>query len=323
MQSRYLIGLIGVTACICTSCAQQDGSQEIVVETTFVHTYGVEVPPQDWNERGKNGQVISTLSNGVQVSNSYSGGILEGETSYTFPYRTNIQKIDTYANNAVTRSVEFYPSGAPRQETTYLADGQRQVRSWYENGAPQNIETYDSNGLLTKGESFDLQHHRESWVDGNEGMRVVRDEYGQLVSRDTIQNGVMTYRTTYHANGAPKSISPYSNSGMVHGVLKTYLPDGEPDTVEEWVDGKQQGITIVFRNGEKYAEISYVNGVKNGLERHFLDGDLVVEEITWKDNLKHGPAMSYVGETMVSEWFYQGKPVTKGNYEILIRSLTE
>lgn len=303
-----------------TGCARNQGVPIEVVDETYIHHYGVEVPKQDWASRGQNGKVVATLTNGVTVTKTYAGGVLNGETTYTFPHVSALDKSETYANNILIKEVNYYSSGSPRQEIDYPKEGGKRLITWYESGAPKSIENYNIEGVMTSGEYHDIKHQMDSWVDSGEGMRVVRDAYGQLISRDTIQNGIMASRTTYHPNGAPHEITPYSK-GVVDGVRKSFLPAGEPNTIEEWMDGKQQGITVLFRNGEKYAEVPYSNGNKDGIERHYRDGTVVVEEIYWRDGKLHGPSTIFVGDTNRTQWYYFGEPVTKGNFDIRIRSL--
>ncbi len=63
---------------ILTSCALKDTEREMyrVVDEKYVHKYGLNVPQNDWQSRGENGQVISTLDNGVIVTKMYHSGIL-------------------------------------------------------------------------------------------------------------------------------------------------------------------------------------------------------------------------------------------------------
>lgn len=316
---------IGITATavlmVSSGCTtKQETDNCCVIDKTYVHKYGVAVPPEDWTTSGRNGKVISTLKNGVVVTHNYVAGRLEGDTSYSYPYSEVTEKVESYQKNTLVRDVIYYSSGAPRQETIYQPDGSRTVSSWYETGTPATLERYDGNDLLFEAEYSNTFHQTESSVNNREGLRIVRDQYGQLVSHDEIRDGLMVLQTTYHQNGTPEEIIPFVNSA-VSGKKRTFLPGGEPDTIEEWSDGSQEGVTIVFKNGEKFAEITYSNGAKNGTERRYRNGSLLVEEITWQDNLKHGPETVYVSDGAKTEWFFQGKPVTKGNFELSSRSI--
>lgn len=313
---RYIaIGFIAATCFVTTACNRTPRNVGCdVVEETYVHKYGVPVPQQDWQARGEHGQVISTLKDGVIVTKQFNGGILDGDTTYTFPHSNLIEKIQTYSKGTLTKETLYYHSGVPMQETLIQANGSKNVKIWYENGSPKNIEDYDTAGLLTQGQYYDGRNQLEARIDNGEGIRHMRDAYGQLLSKDTIQGGVLTTGTTYHPNGSPKEITPYVK-GVVEGERRTYLPAGEPNTVEQWVGGKQHGATVQYQNGEKVSEATYVNGSKTGLERHYRDGSEVIGEISWKSDQKHGPSTSYAGENPQTEWFLQGKPVSKAKFD--------
>lgn len=315
-----LLVVAGLSVTACNRTPRNVGYD--VVEETYVHRYGVPVPQQDWEARGEHGQVISRLKDGVIVTKQYNAGILEGDTTYTFPHSNLIEKVESYNNNTLTKETLYYHSGVPMQETDFAADGSKHVKVWYENGSPKSIEDYDAAGLMTLGQYLDGRNQLEARIDNGEGVRHMRDAYGQLLSKDTIQGGVMTTRTTYHQNGSPKEIIPYSN-GIVDGELKTFLPGGEPNTIEQWVSGKQHGITTQYQNGEKVSESTYVSGVKTGIERRYHNGDEMISEIMWKNNLQHGPTVSYVGATPHTEWYHQGKPVSKAKFDSLMGALAQ
>jgi antitoxin component YwqK of YwqJK toxin-antitoxin module len=285
-----------------------------IVEETYVHRYGVAVPPEDWTEKGQSGKVITTLKNGVVVSKSIASGILEGETTYSFPHSEVIQKVESYSQGTLKRFVVYYYSGKPAHEVV-LNDNSRQITRWYENGVPQSLERIANDKLLS-GEYFTVKNQQEAQVIDGKGTRIQRDHYGQHVSTDTIQNGEMVLCTTCHSNGAPKELTPYRNR-VVEGELKSYLPAGEPNTTEMWVGGKKEGITIVYQNGEKFAEVPYISGTKQGVERRYRDGHHVIEEISWVNDQRHGPSYAYIGDVIKTDWYYQGRLVTEKTFELL------
>lgn len=316
MRYRIFFGLM-TTACIITSCAVHQESQPYeIAEQTYVHKYGTPVPSHDWISRGEHGKIISTLNNGVVVSKAYVAGVLDGETTYTFPHNNTVEHVEIYSQGRLTKNTTYYQPGAPCEEALYNPDNSKNITIWYENGTPKGREFYDQAGCLVNAEYYDINHQKDSWVSSGEGLRIVRDQYGQVFSKDTIKDGLMTVRTTDHQNGIPKDIVPYHH-GVIEGTLKRFLPGGEPSMIEEWMGGRQNGLTIAYQNGEKYAEILYVDGVKTGIERHFRDGYIVVEEISWSADRKHGPSIKYIGSTPKTDWYFQGKPVTKGNFDAM------
>lgn len=319
MIYKELLILASLTAVI-SSCGRYQQSNDATVQRTYVHRYGVEVPPGEWVERGADGEVVSTLNTGVVVTRSYSGGVLHGETRYTFPHSDSIAKKETYNQENLTKDVAYYSSGTPMKETRHEAEG-KTITTWYEVGTPRSIEEYDAQDKLVHAEYYDIHHEEEARVDAGTGTRIIRDPYGNKVSTDAIKDGAMITRTLYYPNGAIKSITPYQD-GVVQGKRKTFFITGEPQTIEEWAADKQQGITLAYQNGEKQAEILYVNGLKNGLERRFRDGATVVEEISWKDDQQYGPSTRFVGNTAQTQWYYYGQPVPKPKFDMLVGSLS-
>lgn len=317
MRSKVGLSLLATLCCCTTACnrTQPDPNYE-VIEETYIHKYGVCVPHDDWEARGEHGQVISTYKNGVTTTKSYTGGVLEGNTSYTHPHSDIVEKVETYSNGKVVKEEVFSQSGVPVQETLFQEHGKKSITFWYENGSPRSVEDYDSAGLLDSGKYYDAHHQLDGVVANGEGMRYMRDIYGQLVAKDMIQKGEMTSRTTYHPNGAPNAVTPYRN-GMITGERRTYHPAGEPNTIEEWVGGKQEGMTTQFQNGEKYAEVPYIAGTKVGVERRYRNGTDVVKEIAWKNDQQHGPTTTHIGDTKQVQWYYKDKPISKGNFDNL------
>jgi antitoxin component YwqK of YwqJK toxin-antitoxin module len=318
MRSLKLIGLSAAAASLIVGCVNQS-NDFYVVEETYLHKYGVELPPDDWMARGQNGQVVCMLANGVTVTKTYVNGMLHGDTIYTFPHSSVPEKKVSYANNRLIKETLFYRSGTPKEQVSFLPEESKEIVKWYENGVPESVERMEKDRLV-EGEYYNMQHEDEGFVEAGEGSRVCHDSFGQILYCDTIEEGNVVLRTTYYPNGSPKEKISYVH-GEIHGLYKRFHPAGEPDSIEEWQAGKQQGMTVVFQNGEKFAEVPYQNGLKSGVERRFRDGTQIAEEITWRDGVKHGPSISYIGKTPTTQWYYQGKPVTKGNFDILIRSL--
>lgn len=301
--------LVFLASCTQNSCP----SDEIVCET--VHRYGVPLDPQDWSERGKSGQVVSMRSDGVTVTRSYDEGTLHGECSYTFPNRDVIQKKEMYDRGALCQEIEHYPSGLPERQVTHESPQKKSTIAWYESGSPKANEEY-ANGKLAQGKYYNSNHQIESQVDESNGFRTNRDGVGRLVAIDTVENGETVASTNYHPDGTPSAVTPYVK-GSIEGERRTYLPGGEPSTIEQWKANQQQGITTVFEQGEKRADVPYVNGVKQGVEKRYR-GNVVSQEVTWEQGQQHGPTSTYVGNTKQTEWYFQGKKVAnKASFDML------
>ncbi|SCA62569.1 Uncharacterized protein SCG7086_AB_00280 [Chlamydiales bacterium SCGC AG-110-P3] len=314
MARHTIVTAFGI-ALLLTGCsanqelAYHDGRGSDVVACTYKHKYGVEVPRSDWESRGRDGQVITTLKSGVTVTKDYAGGVLVGDTTYTFPHSNTIETVETYRNGKCTKIVTNYTSGLPQREEEKTASGSTVVTLWYDSGNPMSVEELRGERVLT-GSYYSIDEQCDAEVLAGEGERKVRDAYGQLLSVDSISDGWLTLRTTFHSNGSPKEYIPYEYS-VINGLKKTFLPSGEPSTVEEWSNGIQQGITISYRNGEKFSEIPFENGYKKGVERRYYNGAELQEEVSWHNDQRHGPTRAYVGDAVKTDWYYQNRLVSK------------
>lgn len=316
MRSLYFLGFASI-ALTFTACGRQNCDNACVVDQTYVHKYGVAVSSDFWSASGEHGSVISTMGDGIVITRTYSGGLLDGDTSYSFAHSSQIQKKENYSQGTLVKTTEFFFDGTPKAETAYDSPlGMKTISTWYLSGTPRSVEQYSGN-LVINGEYFSPNNHRDAFVENYAGTRLVRDDYGQLMATDTIEGGQMVLRTTYHANGSPKEQVPYQD-GLIEGVKKTFQPAGEPASIEMWTKGRPNGITTTYQHGEKLAEIPYVNGVKHGTETRYRDGKTVVQEITWSNGCLHGPMTTYVGDTTKTDWYYKGEQSTKIDFDFLV-----
>lgn len=306
----WLIALAGFTGCQPhNTCCDYPG----VIDEAYVHKYGVPVPHEDWDARGRSGKILTTLKSGVVVAKNYQKGILEGETTYTFPHSDTIEKSELYSNDRRVKETNYYRSGAPKQEIVYMASNAKSALEWYENGSPKSSEEYIGERLM-KGEYYTSNYQTDYKINDGFGQKPNRDQYGHMDGVNTYENGELTMTTTYYSNGVPKEMIPYAQ-GIVDGQLKTFLAGGEPKTIEEWSFGVKNGVTTLFENGEKIAEVPYTYGLKNGVEKRFRNNVQLVEEITWINDVKHGPHTTYIGSREQTDWYFKGEIVTETAFE--------
>jgi antitoxin component YwqK of YwqJK toxin-antitoxin module len=304
------------TIIVSSSCVRQSYENE-VIEEKYIHPYGLTVPRSHWEEAGQCGKVVQTLRDDIICTQSYEGGLLNGETTYTFPGSNIVEKRELYSQGHLVKVVFYYMSGKPQQEIAEDPSKVLAITHWYEDGRIKSYEK-QSAGLLTYGEYYDRQGRRISSIEAGYGEKITQDPHGLLLFKDTFKNALLESRTVYYSNGTPKEIIPYRN-GVVEGLKKTYYPGGEPKTFETWSGGKQEGVTMVFAEGQKEREISYVDGRKNGISKLFENGEIVIEEQTWKDDVLHGPSFTKVDNRSVTEWYYKGNKVTKGYYDSFVQ----
>ncbi|MEI8126025.1 MAG: hypothetical protein WCG42_09740 [Parachlamydiaceae bacterium] len=310
----YLTGVAALTVAL-TACGKRQNQD--VVDQTYFHKYGVAVPSEYWQSSGEDGAVVSRMADGVVVSRSYAGGKYDGETSFTYPHSSQVQKSEVYQQGNLVKETEFFFDGTPKIETKYdfPESGMQTISTWYLSGTPRNIEQYQGDSLVN-GEYFTSLNQRDAVVEGSQGVRLMRDDYGQLLSTDTVQNGQMTLRITYYPNGSPRETISYRN-GLAEGTKRTFNPAGDPCSVEQWSNGMQNGATVLFQHGEKCAEIPYVNGDKHGTEVRYRDGQIKVQEIGWNCGKMHGSCTSYIGDVVKTDWYYKGEQTTKADYDYM------
>jgi antitoxin component YwqK of YwqJK toxin-antitoxin module len=251
-----------------------------VVDESYVHKYGFEVPVDEWCDREKHGQRICTLKTGVTCTESYSFGELDGESTFTYPYSTVINKVDRYSKGQLVERETRSQTGNPVSKTEFIGLNSKRITHWYDTGTPRAIEEFNGETLV-KGDYYSPAGQIESQVADQNGTRTARNGQGILTVIDNIQNGQITLRTTFHPNNNPKEIIPYVN-GQIDGHRRTFGQDGEPLTDEEWSRGSQTGLTITYRNGHKIAETPYNRGIKQGVEKRYMQ-DTLFQEVTYMD----------------------------------------
>lgn len=305
--------LLCFVALTCVGCGRDPNRTP--VKQVFVHKYGIEMEQKDWEERGRHGEVVTTRKDGVIVRQSYDNGKLHGETTLTFPYSSTLARLEDFEHGRLVREQDNYRSGIPQKEVLYKGHNQKVTTCWYEDGTPVSVELVQG-GLLFSGEYFDSNHALEAQVKNGEGKRLVRESH-HVSAEDLIVAGRMVKRTAYFESGEPKSITSYVN-GQIHGERLTYFEAGLPNAVETWVNGELHGNLITFSGGEKLSERPYVHGMRQGLELVYGPKGEVTEEISWNDDVRHGPTRYLAeGEEQTVDWYYEGKNVRQHTYERL------
>lgn len=313
-MNRFSFLLLGSFGLLLTSCYNQNSLDQIVSQK-YVHKYGFDVSEEEWDQRAQDGKQISTLKNGVKIVRSYENGQLHGPTTYTFPHSATIEKLLVYDQGCLLKETVYDPSGMPIREDLYEFDNRNVITLWDENGAPLSIEEYN-NDILLEGKYYTSEHVLEGKVEAGFGERVKRDRTGLLISKDKIEEGLIAERTTYHPTGETHAISRYDNY-QLHGEQLKFTATGKPLMKLDWNHGVLEGTKVVYRNGIKVAEVPYINGKKEGVEKHYDDLGNVTAEIGWKEDKKHGPSQFYTEEETETEWFFKGQTVNADKFQML------
>ena len=309
-MSLALLGL-----CV-TGCKKNNQNQQAsVISERYIHKYGYDVSKDEWAGATYPGQVITTLRNGVTITSSYEDGILNGPTTYTFPHSNTIESIHYFEHGHLIKKISYSIRGVPAKEIIYLGVDHVKTTMWYPNGTPMSVEEYIGNQLI-EAEYYNTYNETEYRVKSGKGERVSKNELGKVIMKELIDGGAVVVKETYHPNGSPESIIPYHN-GMVHGHKKLFAVTGEPLYIETWSLNSMDGLATYFQNGCKYLEVVYRNGRKDGVERHYIDGEHLVEETNWASGKKHGPSTIYHDGMSKTEWYYNDENVSQARFDEL------
>lgn len=302
--------LLFTTSCTPRPYVAQDGS----VKTTYIHKYGVEIASADeWTERGASGQIIKQLKNGATQTETWQQGMLHGLCTTSFPHSDIVYREAYFDKGARVWQTVHYSSGMPKRQDIFRPGNITLVSTWFEDGAPRSSEEYHGENLWS-GEYFTTQQELETQIAQGSGERIRRDGHGQLIAKDEFENGKKILEIVYYSNDMPQKYIPYVND-QIEGTLKTFLPGGEPATIEEWKQNCQHGDTTVFRSGQRVAVIPYLNGQKNGVETGFRPGtDIITEQISWKNGLKNGPSVYFVDNDKVTDYYFDDVKVSRIEY---------
>lgn len=313
-MKRIHFVLLGCAGALLSSCQSGDSLDQIVSQT-YVHKYGFNLSEREWEEMSKEGQVVSSLKNGVKITASYENGQLHGPTTYTFPYSQAIEKCLAYDLGSLLKETLYDPSGMPVREEVYEFDNRTIITLWNEKGSPLSIEEYEDE-VLIEGKYYTPEHILEAQVEAGFGERIKRNRSGLLLSKDTIENGLIAARTTYHPNGQIHTVSHYHDY-QLHGEQLKIADTGRPLMKMNWNHGVLDGPKIVYRNGIKVSEIPYINGQRHGVELHYDDLGNLIAEIVWRNDKKHGCSKFFSEETDETEWFFNGQSVSAERFEVL------
>lgn len=313
-MKRNQLLLVVSSGFILASC-QNNGSLDQVISQKYVHKYGFDVSPKEWEERSQDGQIVEELKNGVTITRAYENGQLHGPTTYTFANSSVVEKLLTYDQGTLLKETLFDTTGMPVREDLYEFDDRNIITLWSNRGIPLSVEQYENESLI-EGQYYTPDHELEAKVENGYGQRMKRTREGLLVSKDEIKNGMITERTTFHPNGEIHTVSHYHDY-QLHGPQIKHTASGRPLMELSWDHGVLNGQKIIYRNGIRVAEIPYINGVKHGTEYHYDDLGNMISETTWRNNKKHGCCKSYTEDSVDAEWFHNGMLVDANKFVLL------
>jgi antitoxin component YwqK of YwqJK toxin-antitoxin module len=310
----YVLFSTAAFALLFTACGKNKQGDDVVSQR-YMHKYGYAVSKEEFEGRQYPGQVITLLKNGVTITATYENGVLHGACTHTFPHSQTVESYYVYNQGNLVKEVLYDITGMPVREEIQLSPTRYATTLWYASGTPLCTEEYANQELL-EGQYFTPENDLEAQVVKGKGERVRRDTQGVLLYRDTIDEGYITKRETFFPNGTPESIA-YYHHGKLHGEKKTFTATGEPLAVKEYIGGVLHGKSTFYKNGTKYLESYYLDGMKNGLEIHYIDGEVVSQEILWENDKRHGPSLYYVDGAPQTEYYYDGQIVSQEKWNEL------
>lgn len=314
-QMPMLLTAAGLFFCACDNTKRESTPNNEVVTQRFIHRYGYDVSQNEWESKDYPGQVITTYRNGVTVTCNYEDGLAHGVKSTTYPHSQTFETKETYNRGTLAKRTSYDIRGIPIKEEHFMGPEHVKVLYWFSNGTPRATEEYVNDQLAT-AEYYTLSNETESKIENGSGLRVLRNAKGQILSKEYLTLFELNKKETFHLNGTPEMTVHYKN-GLLEGEKLVHAETGEPISREIFKEGVLHGTAIYFQNGYRYLEVPYSCGMKEGLERHYIDGDVISEESNWHENRKHGPTQIFFDGMVKTHWFYNNERVVKSKYDEL------
>ncbi|MFA5250859.1 MAG: hypothetical protein WC371_05580 [Parachlamydiales bacterium] len=305
-----LAGLFFLAGCCNKNCDANNA-----VSQKYIHKYGFEVSPAEWDERKGNGQIVTTFPDGSVQTCAYKNNLRHGVSTLSYPNSATLKEKSEYLEGQLSKKTSFDLSGQPVREELYEENGKTTITLWGKNGAPLSVEEYQMEKLVS-GQYFTPQNKLESSIADGSGIRVKRNEAGTLLSQDAFENGELKSRTTFHFNGQIKSLSNFSDYKL-SGIQQHFAPNGTLIREATWQDGTLTGLEICYRGSKKFIETPYLNGLRDGLEKEYDKEGALVRETPWKENKKHGLEHFYYKDYTDIQWYFLGEAVSLAKFNQL------
>jgi len=314
-MKKYVPLLIAIAGLSIVSCNKKDRSEEEVVSRRFIHKYGYDVSKEEWESTEYPGQVITTLRDGVTVTATYEQGVLNGPTTYTYPHSQTKECTEYYDHGTLIKKINYSIRGIPSKEELFLAATHLKTTRWFKSGTPMCVEEY-KDGKLVFGEYMNERNQLLSRIEEGNGVRFIRNDREEIIAKETYDEGSPCLQETYYRNGTPHLVIPLKD-GKVEGEKKEFAETGEPLSIETYANDMKHGLCSYYQNGSKCEEAIFSHGMREGPERHYVDGETLVEETHWSQGVKHGPSTMFYDGLAKTDWYYNSRKVTKGKFNEL------
>lgn len=293
-----------------------DSDQKNVISQRYIHKYGYDVSRTEWDKEVHPGQVLTMLRDGKSIAATYEDGVLHGPKTQTHAHSQTTETLEQYERGKLVKRVTYSLRGVPQKEEVFLSPSHILITSWYPSGTPKYKEEI-KDGILVNGQYFNTANETDTRIDNGTGEKTLRNQNGDILSKEVYNNYAVTYVETYYPNNIPHTSTSYDN-GTIHGEQRIYTINGEPNSVENFFYGNRHGLCTYYQNGYKFKEVNYTHGLKDGVERHYIDGEMVVEETLYQEGIKHGPSIVYYDNAAKTTWYFLDEKVSKNKYDQLV-----
>lgn len=314
MKNRHVLFLMSM-GLIVASCQLDDNKN--VISQRYIHKYGYDVSRDEWHAQQYPGQVLTTMRDGMTITESYEDGLLHGSKTISYPHSQTVKILENYEKGKLTKRVTYSIRGVPQQEEVFKSPIHVLVTAWYPSGTPKLKEEYKEN-VLVNGQYFTVSNETDSRIENGTGEKTVRNHSGDLLAKEIFNNYGVTYIETYYPNNMPHTATSYED-GKMHGDHKIFAMTGEPISVESYQKGQLHGLCTYFQNGYKYLETPYAHGFKSGVEKHYIDGESIAEETEYVDGVKHGSSVIYVDGSAKTTWYFENQKVSHSKFDELVQ----
>ncbi|MES2798381.1 MAG: hypothetical protein V4638_00065 [Bacteroidota bacterium] len=263
-----------------------------------------------WTYWFPNGQVSYTAH--------YTDGKKSGEWSYFYQNGAKF-KVGSFDNDEKNGNWKtWYENGNLLMNGDYL-NGKEQGKwdNYWENGTLKNTTTF-KNGNMS-GDWLSYYPSGKLKLTG-----VYKDNFKTGKWINYFENGNVKDEVTYKIF-SEKSKVDYGfmkkrvrKESKEHG-LAVYYSDKDYRKTEEgkFVNGSKDGLWTAYYPGGKYAAVTstYANGELNGTMKNYDRRGKLLQEIEYKDGLKHGKFIIYdkKGKASITKQFEYGMEIIKGN----------
>jgi hypothetical protein len=132
------VTLTALAFVLLASCGSNKDAE--VIAQRYIHKYGYDVSYEDWKGHEYPGQVVTTLKNGVTVSESFEEGRLHGPRTVTYPHSQTLNQLEVYSKGELKRRVTYSVRGVPSMEELFTSPTETKVTTWYHSGSPRSQE---------------------------------------------------------------------------------------------------------------------------------------------------------------------------------------